>query len=476
MTDTGTDKVSSDVRRLAPSAFLSPQQRWQLTMHSSDLNVRGIAPWWNGAAPPAPPGSKDYGMPPLPQYQQPSALPVAMPTTMPALLPAGSEFSSIAGYSWRSIFGNLSRIDLARQLPDYPLPPPAVPGGPPDPNAQLATANPIVVAQYRIALQARQKMALEVYTNLDAITHAKDAVPLPPNVDAKRWIAQLAVNIVDYIDNDDYPTWFVIPGQPPTSDNIVWGTELPRLVINEVYSEAVNNPGDPLPMNKAQNDYDVRHWVELYNPLEDSTFGTWPEGANVRLNIGGTSVYRLIITPHNNATNIRNNTNTMGSLNSTLDGKTNKVLFPAGAVIAASGANYGDGSTSGDGVTTGSNNPSVPNTPGYYLVCPTFAPIDGSGAPINTGPVPVGTPLNFPNFNSPSPNILADPNMTVGQRIQKNTGPFQDSADNKQTILLQRLANPYLPFNPVPETNPNTVNFTGETTSGFDPLQSVHHH
>src|SRR5262249_19210596 len=54
------------------------------------------------------------------------------------------------------------------------------------------------------------------------------------------------------------------------------GTEQPRLVINEVYSEIANDPSDPsLPQPgqqpkqgaKATLDYKVNFWVELHNPL-----------------------------------------------------------------------------------------------------------------------------------------------------------------------------------------------------------------
>ena len=72
--------------------------------------------------------------------------------------------------------------------------------------------------------------------------------------------------MVDFIDSDDYLTpfdWYSGPDGP----QFVVGTELPRLVVNEVYAEAVDDPRDRGPAARARHPYQVHFWVELHNPL-----------------------------------------------------------------------------------------------------------------------------------------------------------------------------------------------------------------
>ncbi|QVL30770.1 hypothetical protein KIH39_18190 [Telmatocola sphagniphila] len=119
-----------------------------------------------------------------------------------------------------------------------------------------------------------------------------------------RYLAQLAVNIVDYIDQDDVMTVYnwrnlnpfdpnyltfaydANPGAPPSlatdavsGTEIIFGVENPRLVINEVYSHIRNDPSDPFLANpQAPNDttqwkatlpqpYIYQHWIELKCPV-----------------------------------------------------------------------------------------------------------------------------------------------------------------------------------------------------------------
>ncbi len=88
--------------------------------------------------------------------------------------------------------------------------------------------------------------------------------------DAARWLGQLAVNIVDYIDEDDVIQPFHWNPNVPT--DWVFGTETPRLLINEFYVEYVNAKDDPDPTTKNPNKpYDMKVWVELHNPLLQPT-------------------------------------------------------------------------------------------------------------------------------------------------------------------------------------------------------------
>ena len=53
---------------------------------------------------------------------------------------------------------------------------------------------------------------------------------------------------------------------------VVFGTEKPRLTINEVYAEAVNNPTDPglaLPTGPTMPPH-VRVWAEFQNATQHS--------------------------------------------------------------------------------------------------------------------------------------------------------------------------------------------------------------
>lgn len=421
MNDTGTDKIDGEIRKLMPNLFLTAQQRWQMTTISNDLNVVGISPWHNNTA--------DYttnrtpAVPPAVDLDSNLTRGAGASAQLPVNSLANGEYSNVANYLWRSAFGNQNRIDLSRQLPDYPVPA--------NNNAHLDLMDNIVRSRYMVALQARQKMANELYQGLVSLTHPPLVTAGVNGERAHRWLAQLAVNIVDYIDNDDYPTWFQV-GATANAENIVWGTELPRLVINEVYAEAVNDPMDPLPMNQAQNPYHVRHWVELYNPLMSDTYYAWPDGANSRLNVNNTSVYRMLITPQTNATRIRSanspdfTPNNMGYPDDILAANTNVITFPPNATVDPSHDNYGTG-----------QQPTVPYpNPGFYLVGPGMQP-DGTMPNAPAGP-------DFPAAN------LDHPQMEVQGRITQVAGRFADNANNRQVILLQRLANPYLPHNPVP--------------------------
>ena len=80
------------------------------------------------------------------------------------------------------------------------------------------------VPGYMQAVQDRQNLARDIYRALIRVTGATDPnihvnlykknmhQNLLPEYQAARWLAQLAVNIVDYIDNDDYIT--AVRGSP----------------------------------------------------------------------------------------------------------------------------------------------------------------------------------------------------------------------------------------------------------------------
>jgi len=189
-------------------------------------------------------------------------------------------------------------VDLNRPLAEYR---PTVANGTTGPlfplgpgNIHNPAAGGAELAAYLQAWNDRQLLARDIFNRLVVATGASAtidpagtgymipaAAPGAPEFDALRYLAQLAVNIVDFIDSDDISTAFVwnpvdrtkpfdaanfdtLPGSAdPVGSHTVFGVEKPKLVPNEVYAEVVTNPDDG---NKATKNYHVRLWAELLNP------------------------------------------------------------------------------------------------------------------------------------------------------------------------------------------------------------------
>ena len=123
------------------------------------------------------------------------------------------------------------------------------------------------------AVLDRTSFAEEIFTCLRNVTAFDGG-----NAATNRWFAQLAVNIIDYIDEDDFSTRFMF-----APNEYVFGIELPRLVINEAYVHVKNDDTDdfkdPNNVNKftATKDYQVNTYVELKNPLpQDASYDFRP--------------------------------------------------------------------------------------------------------------------------------------------------------------------------------------------------------
>jgi hypothetical protein len=92
---------------------------------------------------------------------------------------------------------------------------------------------------------------------------------------ATRWLAQLAVNMVDQFDSDEVMTiwnWTTRPAawMPTTKGDdpyIVVGHELPRLVLNEVYAQVENKDGAERTSTMAPTEFKLQINIELLNPL-----------------------------------------------------------------------------------------------------------------------------------------------------------------------------------------------------------------
>jgi hypothetical protein len=355
--DTGFEALTSELERLMPLNFYNPNdpagslQRLSLvTPISGDVNQPGISPYiWD-------PSVATYSIVnPAALDRAPVGAPPVFPTPKnpPPAVPTGSDFVNITppAADWRSAivatnggnpwnFNNnakvtaapLPRLDLNNPFPPTRTLPAGVTKNPngvsaltpyptatvdstlttttdsnlPAPNQRFDTDT--YFAQFQQAQKDRQYLARQIYLRLLAVTglSPSGATPSAPStleLQPRRWLAQLAVNMVDYIDNDDISTPFNFytlhdanPGvanPSPTSFNIgatvgnlssvaqsspmpdqtplywVFGTELPRVVINEVlmqYQQPTlqgNNtqvqPGQTITNNV---------WIELYNPME----------------------------------------------------------------------------------------------------------------------------------------------------------------------------------------------------------------
>lgn len=336
----------------------------------------------------------------------------------------------------------LNRINLNRPLRPYGTP-----------NTADYAQNGALFAG---ALQDRQKFALEIWKGLLTATGGQDPNSLPAPVDtttaefhAARWLAQLAVNIVDYIDDDDYMTPFLWFNNGTDPAEHVFGTELPRLVINEVHCQADNdadytaNPNlNPAvvadPAARTASRYNLNFWVELHNPLRSTPAGdSFPsEGGRAILRRADTidpnrgKFYRVLVTrPNTTLNNIAAPQNVKGDPNGavlrTVDDFPN---YDPAAPVAGSFVAPANGAF---------NDPTVSNA-GFYLLGPGTTFLAMPDHPQNRNP--------FPGYNP----TFASPNMNLPFPVA-DIATYMGAGMNTYDVLLQRLANPYLPESP---TNP----------------------
>jgi hypothetical protein len=405
--DTGSPALTSELFHICPQNFgdvsdptATARRRGLVTLRSFDLDRPGITPWfWADVH-----GAGYNRWPPLTPTGSlhPCGGPIASPPFPPTFEPdPDSDF----GPDWRASarLSSLRRLDLNRHLPDYPMP----------------NSNGVIedLVQFAVAQRARQYLAAEIFEILWRVTgtgNPADIVappvsasdPLYPRWNAMRALAQLAVNIVDFIDSDDYMTPFV---WHPQSGAGVFGTELPRLVLNEAFVQYVNDPRDTRLPPSFSN---VNVWVELLNPLLSSDLPLMNPTAlsvdQVNLVNGDYSVYQLALCK--NASLLRQVDNVTGEQPclKTPAGRDAVVRFTERRVIPPVSKNY--------------------KGPGFLVVGPQY---------------------NFgPDEDPRLPADLLTPEMTA---LVNSTGiaPI--------TILLRRLACPHLPPNDPKQPNYNPV-------------------
>ncbi len=509
---------------------INRRTRGLVTTHSMDWARPGLAPWLydrNAAASrlqtnPTSPELAPVGAAatfPDPVTQRMTPVPAGSDFRTPGLNPSGRPIDSQGGIDWRAADAALGRLDLNRFLAPYPhlgRSLNALPGGgflsgqgfyQPNPlvgvdnSTSPPTVQPFVrfdindpsgavQAQFAFAQQGRQQLARDVYVRLLSVTGAPSiqtpANPQDAELMPRRWLAQLAANIVDFIDEDNVSTPFNFYGtqdglpaaqigdlsskNPELPKFWVFGTELPKVVLNEVFTE-YKLPQNPPP---GQNPITVKVWAELYNttpafpPATAVPPGpavqqrdTVPEPLHVPSFSGsgqGYSAYRVVVAntvpgnqggplmPRPLPTGGFNNDNVLGAPDTIrprdqASGQPVVVDFPA---------QIGTFSTP-NGTTT----QALIDRNNFCLVGPQAD--QGSDTPRNTIPPAGPATANLPMYISTG--------MQYEAQYVSPGGTFQPPQDfdptpgaGGVTVVLRRLANPHLPFNPqilLPSGQPN---------------------
>ncbi len=429
--DTGSPMLTSELFRFCPQNFGDPtspvpsteaaRRRRLVTTHSFDVDQPGVAPWLWSTAPTASydliPPKQPYD-PLLPDTRlYPTGNPVAPPSLPTAGGPLPPYPNSEFGPDWRNSNALLGRVDLNRPLPEYPQP---------GPNGQI-----VDMPRFFAAQSARQLLARDLFRRLRLATTGNAVEPLPAATtltqsNALRWLAQLAINMVDFLDNDDYMTPFDWTG---TAKEWVVGTELPRLVVNEAFvrrtpADALGVGSPELP-KKHPDVFDV--WVELHNPFRsDPSDPTLSDGGAARLVVRTPDgkaplygVYRVTLTRPN--TQIRQLDNVLGNPD------------PGAVPVIMDRSNPTD-------TMTLATEEFLTVTPDRDLVGPSNGAVAGNH---QTGYFVLGPQTAFPG--------TADPPSYQSKHMSYRGAPFAaDFSGKPPTILLQRLACPGLPPNPLP--------------------------
>lgn len=436
--DTGGQGLTSELTRLLPNTVADARRRHLITTHSADLDRPGATPYiWDRTAQPM-----KYAWDP-----SPSSASSLRPTSLPGLrsndwgewstglppfrdivnhrggTPApNSEFDPI---SWTSQLASVMRVNLNRPLAMYPDPDPA--------TGLIAD-----IAAYNLATQDRILLAQDLFDRLWRVTGAMDPATVDPTTmqddfRTLRWLAQLAVNMVDYIDQDDYMT--VFPWFPNNAAQVVVGTEMPGALINETYVQLENRPDDPglqdranavAPRPRAEAGYRMTFWAELYNPRVDTPGvdgnpGT--SGVTRLLRPNGDPVYRLTLAWYQNVNDNR----------AVLDDPDNVFGEPSFGTI-----NAVEQSTVEDWPNTAVGREILPGGLRYD------SPINGNNGFYSVGPA---------NDFLVEPGYDVDPAIPTTHRTARMSLPVPIPAGGASpyrttTMLLRRLACPALPAGP----------------------------
>jgi hypothetical protein len=449
---TGALNSRSDLAKLIPGTLLSARARFQMTTGGFDLDAPGIVPWVDlsqAAAVYTMPNPAAPGAMPDPYPGFVAAGGQAKPNFLPPAvdklgqLPQGTgEYTPNSGRA-----AVLGRLDLNRKLASF-----YNDDGTLKPLGQPAQgSNPATPGSVWEAMQQRQAFAKEIYERLVRVTGANPNAPSkgqPDQHNALRYLAQLAVNIVDYIDEDDISTPFY--DWSDTSE-YVFGTELPKLVLNEAYAEMRNIPGEDQAPFGARTGYQFNFWLELLNPLPQSgqqdpkipsgvdraaalLYRPDPTSAANKI-----AVHRILVAqqkPGFNAAELRALNNATGDPTPDLDLQI-VVSDYTGTTLA--------GVTQPNVVLPNNNQPPPAhgNTT-YYVIGPTPPP-EPTGS--DFGPTLKLGQTNV-DATTQKPSNLSYNATNWGGKGAPPVPDVNSDPRTRHTILLQRLANPWLPLNP----------------------------
>lgn len=424
--DTGGQGLTSELARLLPTTIADTRRRNLLTTHSYDIDRPGATPYiWDRTEPTA-----SYAWNAVNQYPiagapfaQPFDALVANRNATPPV--PQSEFTT----NWHSQLASLLRVNLNRPLASYPLPD--------------ATGTITDTVAYDAAWSDRILLCQDLFDRLWRVTGAPNpatVLPGTPEFRTLRWLAQLAVNMVDYIDQDDYMTLFSWYQGPPAE--WVVGTETPGLVINEVFAQYENLPNDQglqnrgaavPPRPRAEDGFRINTWVELYNPRVPTAEN--PTGATrlIYPAVGpqpARPVYQLSI---NNWAAAANGRGMLGHPDNAYGDPTFVGMNPATVQPATPPSIVQDWP---DTVAI----PGEVRAGGTLFNDPDRGPTNGNDGFYVVGPP--ATYLNEPGIDPNLPVTHRSANMTYQLPLPRNGGSW---LERRPVVLLRRLVCPHLP-------------------------------
>jgi len=391
-------------------------------------------------------------------------------------LPANQNLSDFDLTVPRSMASLLTKLDLSRTLTAYPSVSTTFTGAMGSGGRYSNLNDPSIFN----ANSDRQNFALDIFTALLKLTGAKDmslsTIPLQgvgatdSDYEANRYLAQLAANMVDYIDNDDVMTEFIWKKDPAATPDLtkherVYGVELNKVVLNEVYAQIINDPTDMFPEKptnskkfpaSSDKPFQVHFWVELVNPLPAATAAGSlvnhaileqdPRGA-----AGDSSVYQLEIRDQSAAIDIFKPDNPLGVTRPDLAGinRSKGVVSnfqPAGMgaglnLLAPASGNYLGTENAANGFIVLGSNTAFPNSGPVY---------DAADPTKNEIPKPYTSINNIANIKKNELTYTIDiekPAGTPDPNYDKASFSNSLQNNNKPSIVLRRLANPYMPPN-----------------------------
>ncbi len=286
----------------------------------------------------------------------------------------------------------------------------------------------------------RVQLADDLFDRLWRVTGAPDPSTVAVNTNEFRtlqWLAQLAANMVDAVDDDDVMTvypWYPVGVPRANRTNYVIGTEQPSLVINEAYAQADNVDTDtgiinitPIGNRKANDGYRLHVWTELLNPrVSDASFNN-----TVNLLINGQAnqpAYQLVLAPYDNVSKGRNVLNDTDNVY----GNPNSGLITTKMAVST----VQDWAVNNSQILPLKNayaNPAGnPTNGGFFTVGPQTTYLTDAGD-ANVKPADPNLIAAKTSHQSPSMRLILPAGAALG--------------DYRPTILLRRLACPSQPLN-----------------------------